>query len=357
MTQQASVQDNIVITVIDAHSPIGVSMPLTAAAIRADASGFHEHPDYLPIQQDDMENYLISAGMDLSISDCSWQRLLQLVEAPFHAAITASGLERRQMDRGGILFALPNADPVIQETGLQTFFLDRFLKHFSLPAKMSVSGVQMGAAGVIFLLDKARDMLLGGERDFIFIVAIDSFMIDGRLSYYDEQWRLKSDRSPMGFTPGEAAAILLIETEAQAKARQQDTLIQLGGIGIGQEVNTINGDKSSSGEGLSHAIEDALSDGLQQSINWIYSDLNGESYRAYEWGVVSARLGTIFSSQLAHIHPADVLGDVGSATSAIQLGCIGHAFQNQYATDHMAFLFATNDNGQRVALSVLRPEN
>lgn len=357
MIQHVSAQDNIVITVIDAHTPVGMSMPQTAAAIRAGVSGLHEHPDYLPIQQDDMENYLSSAGMDLSISDCSWQRLLQLVEAPFHAAITASGLERRQMRRGGILFALPNADPVIQEAGVQTFFLDRFLKHFSLPDKMSAFGVHIGAAGVIYLLNRARDMLLGGERDFVFIAAIDSFMLDGRLSYYDEHWRLKSERNPMGFTPGEAAAILLIETEAQAKARQKNILIQLDGIGIGQETNTIEGEKSSSGEGLSNAIEEAISAASQQNIKWLYSDLNGESYRAYEWGVVNSRLGAIFKPQLAHIHPADVMGDVGSVTSAIQLGCIDHAFQNQYAADSMALLFAGNDNGQRVALSVSLPEN
>lgn len=355
MNQQTSSQENIVITAIEARTPVGQSIEKSAAAIRAGVSGFREHPEYYPMQKDEEEDYLVSAGIDLSITDFDWHRLLQFIEEPFLSFIGNTGFNRKQMEDGGLWFALPYADPVVKQIGLQSFFLERCTSHFALPKKMDIAGVQLGASGIIYLINKARQALLNGERKFIIIAAVDSYMLDGRLNYYDDQWRLKSQRNPMGFIPGEAASLLLLETESNVKARNKDALLQLSGIGVEQEINPISGEKSSSGEGLGQAIEKALNGGSQKPISWLYSDLNGESYRAYEWGVVNSRLARYFDSQLTHVHPADVMGDVGSATTAIQLGCISQAFQCEYADDAKALLFASNDAGQRAALSVIRP--
>ncbi len=281
--------------------------------------------------------------------------MLQFIEPAFLSFMSNAGFNRKQMEEGGLWLALPYTDPVVQQIGLHSFFLEHCISHFSLPKKLDVAGVQLGATGVIYLIDKARQALLSGEREFIIIAGVDSYMLDGRLNYYDDQWRLKSDRNPMGFVPGEAAGLLLLETEAHAKARKQEVLVEIAGVGVEQEINPISGEKSSTGEGLSQAIEKALHANTQQPINWLYSDLNGESYRAYEWGVVNSRLNKYFGSQLSHVHPADVMGDIGSATTAIQLGCISQAFQREYADDTKALLFAANDKGQRAALSVSRP--
>jgi 3-oxoacyl-[acyl-carrier-protein] synthase-1 len=354
MAQDTS-QENIVITAIEARTPVGSNIVTSAAAIRAGICGLREHPDYYPLQKYDEDEYLISAGIDPSINDFSWQRLIQLIEKPFLSFIADAGFERKQFQDGALWFALPNADPVIQQISLQKHFLAHFIDRFALPKKCDFAGVQLGATGISYLINKAREVLLSGERKFLIVAAVDSFMLDGRLSYYDDQWRLKSERNPMGFIPGEASALLLLEMEANAKARKKTPLLQVSSIGIAQEGHPITGDESSTGAGLSQAIEQALSNNAQQPVKWLYSDLNGESYRAYEWGVTNTRLSNYFDPQFSHIHLADVIGDVGSASTAIQLGCISQAFQQDYAVDSSALVFSANDKGQRAALCVSRP--
>lgn len=354
MVQQSAAKESLVITAIDARTPVGASIDESAAAIRAGVAGFREHPDYNPILKNDEEDYLISAGIDLTIDDFSSERLLKFIEKPFLSFMASCGLRRKEVERSAIWFALPYADPVIQQIGLQKFFINDVIKHYALPRFNDIAGVQLGATGVIYLLNNAREALLSGRQDFVIIIAVDSYLLDGRMGYYDEQWRLKSERNPMGFMPGEAAAMILVETHSHATARQQKPLIQLSGFGLDQESNSIDSVKSSTGQGLSQAIEAALSTSGIESINWLYSDLNGESYRAYEWGVVNARLASHFGAELNHVYTADVMGDIGSATSAVQLGCIGHAYKEDYADEVNAMLIASNDKGHRAALSVTR---
>jgi 3-oxoacyl-[acyl-carrier-protein] synthase-1 len=356
MVQQSQAMETLVITAIDGRTPVGPSIEDSAAAVKAGVSGFREHPDYNPILKNDEEDYLVSAGIDLSITEFGWQRLIQFVEKPFLSFMANIGLKRTQMTKTALWFALPYADPAVQQIGLQKFFINHFIKHYALPGFADIAGVQLGASGVIHLLNKARESLSSGLHDHIIIVAIDSFMLDGRMAYYDDQWRLKSQRNPMGFMPGEATAMILVETHSHAVTRNKNPLMTLTGFGIDQESNPISAEKASTGQGLGQAVERALSENEIETINWLYSDLNGESYRAYEWAIVNTRLASRFGAELNHVHSADVMGDVGAATTAVQLGCIAHAFKEDYAEDDNALLIASNDNGQRAALSVTRSE-
>ena len=73
---QDTPQENIVITAIEARTPVGSNIAASAAAIRAGISGFQEHPDYYPIQKNNEDEYLISSGIDPSVKYFDWQRLV-----------------------------------------------------------------------------------------------------------------------------------------------------------------------------------------------------------------------------------------------------------------------------------------
>ena len=59
----------------------------------------------------------------------------------------------------------------------------------------------------------------------------------------------------------------------------------------GEEPQTIGGDRESSGRGLTHALRAALAGGASHAPRWVLCDLNGESYRSFEWGIARARVG------------------------------------------------------------------
>jgi 3-oxoacyl-[acyl-carrier-protein] synthase-1 len=345
----------LVISAIEARTPVGPSIDDSAAAVRAAASGFREHPEYSPLVKEDEEDYLISAGMDLSIKGYDWQRLIRFVEQPFLSFISSIGLNRHQMEKASLWFALPYTDSVIQDIGLQKNFIEQFTRHFALPRLNNITGVQLGSTGIIYLIDKAQQALSSGFSEYIILVAVDSYMLDGRMAYYDDAWRMKSERNPMGFIPGEAAVMMLLETRSHAESRNFQPALTLHGLGLGQENNTIEGNKSSTGQGLTMAIRNAVESGKLKNISWMYSDLNGEPYRAYEWGITNVRLNSLFTDELNHMHPADVMGDIGAATTGVQLGCIAHAFKEEYAESENVLLFAGNDSGQRAAITVSGP--
>ena len=131
--------------------------------------------------------------------------------------------------------------------------------------------------------------------------------------------------------------------------------MRIDGLHQGQEPNTVLGDKSSSGAGLTDAIR-PVAEVLNESrpCRWVYSDLNGERYKAYEWGVVLTRLHELIARDHHLSLTADTIGDIGAVTAAVQIGCIVEAFRRGYAKDDSALLYAGNDVGLRAALAVSR---
>jgi len=362
--------DTLVITAVDGQSSVGLNIEDIAAAIRAGVSLFSQHPFYNPIVKDKEvdEPYFLSAALCTQLSDDTFkkERLLELVIEPFIRLIENSALTREQMSRGSICFALPDEDATEDkaanvELALGHGFLDDIIQQVALPDKMDVSAIQLGSIGFFYFLKGAMNKLLSGEFDYVIIVAADSFIFKERLAHFDNNWRLKTDRNPFGFVAGEAASIVMIETELKAKQRGAPVLAKLDSFGLGRENNVITQDKSSAGEGLAVSIEACLtgirpgSKNFDKPVSWVISDMNGEQYNAYEWGIVNSRLLHYFSGDVVHQHYADVIGEVGSALPGINIGCVINSFEKGYAIDDSALIFSGNDGGFRGALSISKP--
>jgi 3-oxoacyl-[acyl-carrier-protein] synthase-1 len=90
-------------------------------------------------------------------------------------------------------------------------------------------------------------------------------------------------------------------------------------------------------------------------VEWVAGDLNGESYRAREWGLSQVMLLEHFR-RLKHIwHPADSLGDVGAASGAVLVSLAARAWDKEYAPAEKCLIFAGSDDGSRGALLLQRP--
>ena len=282
-----------------------------------------------------------------------WSHLLDLISSPLTDLLEKSGLNRAEIANGGLFLALPFNDSVVEKVVPARELLKAINSRMALPAFKKIRGAQSGVTGVYTLIQQAVEEMQAGGLSFCIIAAVDSYLLDGRLALYDEGWRLKTKRNPAGFIPGEAAAVLLLETEEFAKRRDTPPVLRIDGVHQGQEPNTTLGSKTSSGSGLSNAIRSLAEDiNSNEPYRWVYSDLNGERYKAYEWGVVLTRLQEFIAKDHQLSITADVVGDVGAATAALQIGCIGQAFSRGYAKADAALLIGGNDAGMRVALAV-----
>jgi 3-oxoacyl-[acyl-carrier-protein] synthase-1 len=352
-------QDNsqsIYITEVAASTPVGLTIEQTAASIRAGIAGFKEFSAYMPmVNEFDVGEEAIQVAAHEFADSFDWKHLSGLLSNPLAQLIEKSRLNRNELAGGGFFLSLPLNDQVVEKAIPPRKFLRGINERMALPAFKKLGGAQSGATGVYTLIQRAIREMQAGEISFCVIAAVDSYLLDGRLALYDEGWRLKTKRNPAGFIPGEAAAVLLLETEAFAQRRNRPLTLRIDGVHLGQEANTILGSRSSSGSGLTNAIRP-----LAEVINgnkpcrWVYSDLNGEAYKAYEWGVTLTRLHEIIAKDHHLSLTADAIGDVGAATAAVQIGCIVEAIRRGYARDSSALLLAGNDTGKRAAMAVSR---
>jgi len=207
--------------------------------------------------------------------------------------------------------------------------------------------------GVFKLVNDAVALLQRGQLQQCIVGGVDSYLSPLKMAHYDQLWRLKSSRNVDGFIPGEAAIMLMLETEEHAIARGANILAKITGVGFGVEVNDFNSQRASSGKGLSDAIRSALGvDSSNDNIDVIGCDLNGESYASQELGLISTRLANKFSANTEVSHPADCCGDVGAAAGGLLiLNAVKRIEQSQ--TNNM-LLTTANDDGRRSALIIQR---
>lgn len=347
----------IVVSGTAAVTPVGSNAEQTCASVRAGISRFQEHPFFFPKLPDPplLEPELaISARAPISdpILD-NPERLMNLFIPSLTELVSKTKLERKHIQTGAFLMSLPQPDDIVNSWSLESTFMPELYRRTGLRS-FNISKVnQSGHAGMLILVQEAMSLLHSGEVEFCIIGGVDSYLMGNRMEYLDDSWRIKSARNVDGYIPGEASTILLLENLASAKSRGCQSMATISSGGAGNESQNISSNKNSSGTGLTVAIEQALyKRDRDTSIKWVLCDLNGESFRSFEWGLVQARLHKYISEVGVVSHPADCMGDIGAATGGMLIAIAVQAFNRGYNVSDEALLWTASDNGQRAALCV-----
>jgi 3-oxoacyl-[acyl-carrier-protein] synthase-1 len=124
-------------------------------------------------------------------------------------------------------------------------------------------------------------------------------------------------------------------------------------VALAREERPFTGEGNSTGRGLTQVVREVLA-AAGAAPEWAVCDLNGESYRAYEWGLVLARLGEPLSKLEAVWHPADCHGDVRAAGPALHAIIACQAFRKGWAPGSRCLVFAGEDGGERGACVISR---
>jgi 3-oxoacyl-[acyl-carrier-protein] synthase-1 len=339
----------IVITGIGMISSVGLHAVQSCASIRAGISGIREWEGYFCSGEPGSGalDPLVCARVMKTYRGV--RRVTGFMASVVQELMHKARLTRRSLHDADILFSLPEHDREENSQNIITEFFARSGIEKFRERKIFTSG----QAGGLLAIQEAMDSLAKGAATCCVVIGADSYLAPETLVRLDEEKRLKSAGNQDGFIPGEAAAALLLESYSSAKKREVEVLARIETVGSGKEKNIIGSDNPSTGEVLSGAIRNMIKAGDEgEKFQWVVCDLNGESYRAREWGYVRVRLRSLFEDTLALWHPADCIGDVGAASGVVLATVTARAFQRGYAPAERALLWASSDGGDRASVVV-----
>jgi 3-oxoacyl-[acyl-carrier-protein] synthase-1 len=211
----------------------------------------------------------------------------------------------------------------------------------------------MGHAGGLVGLDAVCRKISEGAFDGCVVAGVDSYLAPETLEDLDSKDQLHGagpHNNAWGFVPGEAAGAALMLSERALTRVTLDALASLESVGTAVESNRINTETVCVGEGLTAAFRAGLAGlPLGAKVSDIYCDLNGEPYRADEFGFASLRIGEAFVSASDFVAPADCWGDVSAASAPLAMVLSAVAGLKAYCKGPYTFIWASSESGERGA--------
>ncbi len=344
----------VYVAALGASTSVGRDAWSTAAAVRAGISGFTEHPFMVDTVGEPMR-VAMAPWLDVECEglDRFEALLLPAIEQALAPILTAEDTSIRVV----LALGLPSPRPglIADLEGLvRATVASRMPNRFGAVATFPV-----GHAGGFLGLHAALPRLLQGAFDACVVGGVESYLAPETLEWLEAEDQFHGAgrlNNAWGFIPGEAAGAALIVGERALARLGSAPLARLCSVGRAHEPNRIKTETVCIGEGLTAAFREGLQ-GLppDQQVTDVFCDMNGEPYRADEFGFAALRTKEAFVSASDFIAPADCWGDVSAATAPLTLMLATIAGQKSYANGRFAFLWASSESGERGAALVELP--
>ena len=340
--------ERVFITGLGATTAVGRTAWASAAAVRAGISGFTEHSSWTD-----------AAGQPLRLAMAPWLDE-QLSGLPRFEALLFPAIDEvldtlpsppSPASRWAIALAQPSPRP-----GLPEDFGRQQLARVSQRYAAVFGGVAAFAAGHaagLLALQAACAKLRTGALDGCVVAGAESWIDAQTLKWLESCEQLHGAgvlNNAWGFIPGEAGAALLLVRESVAQALALPPLAEVLGMGTAHEPKRIKTETVCTGEGLTQAFRAALAAlPAGRQVSDIYCDMNGEPYRADEFGFTALRTKEHFASAGDFAAPADCWGDVAAAGGLLHLMLACAAGHKGYARGPQALAWASAEGGERAA--------
>jgi 3-oxoacyl-[acyl-carrier-protein] synthase-1 len=210
-----------------------------------------------------------------------------------------------------------------------------------------------GRTGVVAALRSAERLLYDRGASSCIVAGVDTFLLQQTIADLERRGRLLTSVNSNGFIPGEAGGAVLL-TRPKKNAGDQLTVR---GAGTGTEKATVDSEEPLRADGLVDAYRSAMKDaGVSfDQLDFRIVDSSGEQYGFKETALAIGRTVRKVKAQFPIWHPADCLGEVGSAFGPCILGLALAAVRKGYAPGAGILCHLADDDGRRAAL-VLRHE-
>ena len=352
--------DDIVIVAVGMMTAVGLSAAETAASVRSATTRFT------------VTTWLDKRFEPFTVAEVIEEALPDL--APALSKETGLTYRENRMLRLGatpLLECIKSITPISESPGLvltlpeteTTLPLDRdkFLEFFAGQTEgafdigKSDSSFK-GRAGGLLAIDQASRMIREGNSKFMIAGGVDTYRDLYILGTLDLEKRVKSAVNLDGFVPGEAAGFMLLTDGRTAQEADLTPLARISPVCKGFEEGHLGSEKPYIGDGLAAAVEKLLQEsGPAESIQEVYSSMNGENHWAKEWGVAYLRNKAGFNPEHGMHHPADCFGETGAACGSLLTGLAALGIMQGYRLSP-SLVYCSSDGGERAAVIVSSPQ-
>ncbi len=208
--------------------------------------------------------------------------------------------------------------------------------------------IAKGHVAVAVALKHARQLIQELKVKHVLITATDSLLMGATLAHYEEYERLLTSNNSNGFIAGEAGAALVVEPVSVGAGHQLVCV----GLGFGVEEAHVYSEEPLRGDGLTAAIKDSLDDAEcgESVLDFKMTDLSGEQYYFKEASLAFSRLDRTKREEFDVWHPADCVGEVGSALGIVMIAVLKVACEKEYSKGDNILAHVGNDDGKRAAV-------
>ncbi len=331
-------------------TPVGLSAPSAAAAVRAGISRFGESP----IWNAKPGPQVMSLVSDEHLPELHPSLAAEEEESPARAHMLKLGALALAEAVGAcpepppLFVALPERRP-----GLQEMAGPDFVSALAVQAGVKLDGAGSrvyrhgGAAGMV-ALGEAAALVAAEQVPYAVVGGMDSFFDRGRVESYDGEKRLVGN-SLDGFVPGEGAAFLLLGSRGVRRRLALEGVARIAAVALGVERGHRYSPEPYRGDGLAATFRTLF--GMVPDlppVRCVYAGLNGEGLAAKEWGVAYLRWAERFAPDFRVEHPADCLGDMGAALGPAMLALAAIGIRRGHR-EEPCLVWSTSDREARGA--------
>lgn len=333
-------------------TPVGGSAEMTAAAVRAEISGY-QVSDYkngscksitmATVPDDELPKICD----DLNTSEQMSEQMGRMLMMAHIALDEVMGFYPGD-DPLPMILCGPMADEDLAVPFSHQFF-DLLMTQTGIRLdRPNCRLIGMGRAGVVAGIDIAMKYLDQGH-DYILVGGVDSYREYELLLKLSRQDRILAEDVKDGFVPGEAACFLLLTGKVELAKQFNGVRLFLTTPGLAHEKGHFGSEAPYTGDGLAQAFDTALKNHGGQNVSCVYSSMNGEHFWAKEYGVAMLRNKQAMKEDVKHEHPIDCFGDLGAATGAVLISLAGLTLARE-GKPHTSLIYCSSDTFQRGAI-------
>lgn len=344
MASDATSPESVCVVAVGGVTAVGLSTPASAAAVRGGIAGFGDHPYMLDRDGEPM----VVARVPLLLDDDPdpaerWVRIALAAAAEALGPLADHAHERAALTA---LVGLPPARPG-RPAGIEDRLAAELRRSVGLKA---VETLPNGHSAGLIAVKRASERLASGEARFCLVGGVDSYLDVDTLEWLEARGLLHGGENAWGFIPGEAAGFCLLTTVATAERAVLPVLARLAGAATAVEPQPVGAGGVCVGIGLTEAVR-AVVEPLPEDdrVEQVLCDLNGEAYRADEYGFTLVRTAGRFVDANDFLAPADCWGDVGAATGPLLVGLAVEAARRGYARGRRSLIWTSSEAGERAA--------
>lgn len=211
-----------------------------------------------------------------------------------------------------------------------------------------------GPAAFAQLLREAADLIASSRVKSCIVGGIDSLVSGFPLSQPLELGLVRTPNRSSGFFPGEAAGFVQVEDPDAASERGAETLALIGSPATETDERHRFSETPPDGGALASVISTALQgDTDSLPLRLLIGNLNGDDYRARNFGAANAKLGTsVIGEDVEQWYPVMSFGETGAATGALATCVAVRGLVRGYSKSPSVLVWLTSDDGNCSAFLV-----